>query len=99
ECYMASRLFVRGHLARVLEALSRLTPLSPRWHDPISARLSQRNSIRASRRNVHHHYDLGNDFYQSWLDDQLVHTCAYFETPDVPLQQAQRAKLALVCRQ
>ncbi len=99
ESYMASRLLVRGHLARVLEALSRMYPLAPIWHDHLTARLSRhRNSIRASRRNVHHHYDLGNDFYQSWLDDQLVYTCAYFDTPDETLDEAQRAKLDLVCR-
>ena len=98
ESYMASRLLVRGQLTRVLEALSRMYPLSPKWHDYLTARLSRHNSIRASRRNVHHHYDLGNDFYQSWLDDQLVYTCAYFDTPDATLEEAQRAKLDLVCR-
>jgi cyclopropane-fatty-acyl-phospholipid synthase len=98
ESYMRSRLLVRGHLARVLEALSRLTPHSPMWYDHILARLSRPNSIRTARRNVHHHYDLGNDFYQSWLDEQLVYTCAYFDTPDRTLDEAQRAKLDLVCR-
>jgi cyclopropane-fatty-acyl-phospholipid synthase len=98
ESYMASRLWVRGNLVRVLEALSRMYPLSPKWWDHIAARLSRHNSIRAARRNVHHHYDLGNDFYQSWLDDQLVYTCAYFDTPDQTLDDAQRAKLDLICR-
>lgn len=98
ESYMQSRLMVRGHLTRVLEALSRLTPHSPRWYDYLATRVPRYNTIRASRRNVHHHYDLGNDFYQSWLDDQLVYTCAYFDTPDETLEQAQRAKLDLVCR-
>src|SRR6185295_5076191 len=41
---------------------------------------------------------LGNDFYQSWLDDQLVYTCAYFDSPNETLDDAQRAKLDLVCR-
>lgn len=98
ESYMQSRLMVRGHLTHVLEALSRLTPHSPRWYDYLATRVPRYNTIRKSRRNVHHHYDLGNDFYQSWLDDQLVYTCAYFDTPDETLEQAQRAKLDLVCR-
>ena len=98
ESYMASRLLVRGQLARVLEGLSRTYPIAPKWHDHLTARLSRHNSIRASRRNVHHHYDLGNDFYQSWLDDELVYTCAYFDRPDETLEEAQRAKLDLVCR-
>src|SRR5690242_9189979 len=55
ECYMASRLAVRGPLPRVLEALSHLTPHSPHWYDQVAARLSRHNSIHAARRNVHHH--------------------------------------------
>jgi cyclopropane-fatty-acyl-phospholipid synthase len=47
---------------------------------------------------VHHHYDLGNDFYALWLDAQLVYTCGYFPDPDMSLDAAQEAKLDLVCR-
>jgi cyclopropane-fatty-acyl-phospholipid synthase len=56
------------------------------------------NSLHASRENVHHHYDIGNDFYQLWLDRQMLYTCAYFPTPDVTLEDAQIAKMALVSR-
>lgn len=54
-------------------------------------------SLAAARRNAHHHYDLGNEFYRLWLDDQLVYTCAYFATPDASLEAAQAAKLERVC--
>ncbi len=47
---------------------------------------------------IHYHYDVGNDFYKLWLDDQMVYSCAYFESPASTLEQAQRAKLDLVCR-
>jgi cyclopropane-fatty-acyl-phospholipid synthase len=47
---------------------------------------------------VERHYDLGNDFYAQWLDPELVYTCAYFERPEVGLEEAQVAKLDLVCR-
>src|SRR5260370_21051403 len=56
------------------------------------------NDARASRENVHHHYDLGNDFYRLWLDREMVYTCAYFPTPDFTLEDAQLAKMDLVCR-
>lgn len=39
------------------------------------------------------HYDLGNDFYELWLDDTMTYTCAYFKTPDDTLEQAQRQKI------
>jgi cyclopropane-fatty-acyl-phospholipid synthase len=97
EAYMRGSLLVRGGLELVVEAISRLS-VFPSWRERVAARLAAANDLTTARRNVHHHYDLGNDFYQSWLDEQLVYTCAYFEHPDVPLEDAQRAKLDLVCR-
>ena len=64
----------------------------------MAAALAFANSPTGARRNVHHHYDLGNEFYQLWLDRELVYTCAYFAAPDMSLEEAQRAKLDLVCR-
>ena len=52
----------------------------------------------AARRNVHHHYDLGNDFYRLWLDREMVYTCAYFPTPDCRSRRRSVAKMDLVCR-
>ncbi len=57
------------------------------------------NSLRGSRKNIHHHYDIGNDFYSLWLDKAAMqYTCAYFPNPDMTLEQAQIAKLHHVCR-
>ncbi len=56
------------------------------------------NSLSRSRHNVHHHYDLGNDFYKMWLDERMVYTCAYYEHPEATLEEAQLAKLDHVCR-
>jgi cyclopropane-fatty-acyl-phospholipid synthase len=56
------------------------------------------NSLSRSRHNVHHHYDLGNEFYRLWLDERMVYTCAYYERPDATLAEAQLAKLDHVCR-
>ncbi|MES2237781.1 MAG: cyclopropane-fatty-acyl-phospholipid synthase family protein [Pseudomonadota bacterium] len=44
------------------------------------------------------HYDVSNQFYKLWLDEQIVYSCAYFETPDDTLEQAQRNKLDHICR-
>ena len=40
--------------------------------------LRQRNTAARSRRNVAHHYDLSNDFYRLWLDDNMQYSCAYW---------------------
>jgi cyclopropane-fatty-acyl-phospholipid synthase len=47
---------------------------------------------------VQFHYDVGNKFYQLWLDRRMVYSCAYFRTPDETLEAAQEAKLDLICR-
>lgn len=56
------------------------------------------HSHARSRDNVHSHYDLGNDFYDLWLDERKVYTCAYYKNPDMTLAEAQLAKLDHVCR-
>lgn len=44
------------------------------------------------------HYDVSNDFYRLWLDEQMIYSCAYFEAPDDSIDQAQRNKLDHICR-
>ena len=51
-----------------------------------------RNSRKGSRKNIHAHYDLGNAFYSRWLDPSMTYSSARFETPDQPLEAAQRRK-------
>ena len=55
-------------------------------------RLMQHNTPGRSRRNVAHHYDLGNDFYRLWLDADLQYSCGYFARGDETLEEAQLAK-------
>ena len=56
--------------------------------------LLHRNSKAGSSRNIHAHYDLGNAFYQLWLDDTMNYSSAWFEGDLTrPMQQAQWAKV------
>lgn len=98
EAYMKGRLDLRGSLETVVEALSRISLSRPSWRERLARIMALPNSLTAARDNVHHHYDLGNEFYERWLDRELVYTCAYFENPDMSLEAAQHAKLDLVCR-
>jgi cyclopropane-fatty-acyl-phospholipid synthase len=53
----------------------------------------RRNSRRGSRKNIHAHYDLGNEFYRLWLDPTMTYSSALFEgTTGQPLEVAQTAK-------
>lgn len=97
EGYVSGSVTIRGELRAVVEALTRYAPREVSWAQRFSALLS-RNTLNQSRRNVHHHYDLGNDFYRLWLDGEMVYTCAYYATPDMSLDEAQRAKMDHVCR-
>jgi cyclopropane-fatty-acyl-phospholipid synthase len=101
--YTAGRIEVEGDLLEILCAVYRATakPLSSRWIPALLGRwMDQRqaNSLRGSCKNIHHHYDLGNDFYRLWLDPRLVYTCAYFEDGNASLEEAQIAKMNHVCR-
>ena len=64
----------------------------------IKRQLQQVNDRVASRRNVAHHYDLSNDLYRRFLDADMQYSCAYFERPDMTLEEAQAAKKALIGR-
>jgi len=57
-------------------------------------RLLERNDPRRSRRNVAHHYDLKDELYELFLDDDKQYSCAYFTDPDNSLEQAQADKKA-----
>jgi cyclopropane-fatty-acyl-phospholipid synthase len=69
-----------------------------RFRKALKRRIQQVNDRVASRRNVAHHYDLSNDLYRRFLDTDMQYSCAYFERPDMTLEEAQAAKKALIGR-
>jgi cyclopropane-fatty-acyl-phospholipid synthase len=97
------RLSFRNRLGAVLAAL-RLTALedarpslansSVRLH----GRSVKSHSKTENRAAISFHYDVSNEFYRLWLDEERVYSCAYFTRPDESLDQAQRNKLEHICR-
>ncbi len=57
-----------------------------------------RHSRPVDRKNIQHHYDVGNAFYDLWLDRNRVYSCAYYKSSDDTLDQAQEQKLDHICR-
>lgn len=55
-------------------------------------RFYQLNTTSRSRRNVQRHYDLSGELYKLFLDEDMQYSCAYFERPDMTLEEAQLAK-------
>ena len=101
--YSAGRIEIEGGLVPYMETVYRALPNAPgyrRISDPAAYRRNQPklNSLSGSRQNIHHHYDIGNDFYRLWLDAEMQYTCAYFPEPTATLEEAQIAKMDLVCR-
>lgn len=54
--------------------------------------LMKRNTVDGSKRNIHAHYDLGNDFYSLWLDKTMTYSAAIFKSPNENLETAQLNK-------
>jgi cyclopropane-fatty-acyl-phospholipid synthase len=91
-----ARLMMRNR--RSLDARSRFTSLLRRLGDGIARRLRD-NSLAGSRRHIHRHYDLGNDFFRLFLDAELLmYSCGYFESAGDSLEAAQVQKVDRICR-
>ena len=75
-------------------------PAAPGWLSRLRDRCLHRwrdNTRAGSRGNIRRHYDLGNRFFELFLDANLLYSCALFEDPDESLEQAQVNKLRLIC--
>ena len=58
----------------------------------------KRNTFRGSRRNIAAHYDLSNDFFRLFLDDNMMYSSAVFPRPDSSLEEASRYKVDRICK-
>jgi len=100
EAYMDGTFVVeQGSIADVLALFLRQERVAvPAWALPwrlvrhLFRRLQQFNPRARSRRNVAHHYDLDGRLYALFLDADQQYSCAYFDTPDLSLDDAQLAK-------
>lgn len=99
EAYMNGEIVVeRGSVADALAILLGQADLLPHWAKPwwhlryLTRHLRQFNARGRSRSNVAHHYDLDARLYSLFLDADKQYSCAYFETPETTLDDAQLAK-------
>ena len=66
-----------------------------RWRRLLAGR---RHARERDAQAIKRHYDVGNDFYALWLDENHAYSCAYFSTGNEDLDDAQEAKFDLICR-
>ena len=100
DAYSAGDVQIDGDLVWLLEAVYRAGGMGKKRASVLRRALAlrHRNTRAGSRENIHHHYDIGNEFYALWLGETMAYTCAYYPTPEATLDQAQIAKMDHVCR-
>jgi len=104
DLYSSGRVEVEGDLVELLDVVYRGLQRAGGhgWLKRLNNVLGHRkirNTFRRAADNIHHHYDIGNDFYRLWLDNEAMqYTCAYYPDPAMTLEEAQIAKMSHVCR-
>jgi cyclopropane-fatty-acyl-phospholipid synthase len=89
----------RSDIAQLAALWFRLPRAGKRTTPRDAVRFSGRRHSQARDQSaVRYHYDVGNDFYQLFLDRRLVYSCAYFPTGAEDIDTAQELKLDHICR-
>lgn len=100
--YVEGRLDIDGSMRRVMAVAAALLDEDPTNApgQPLRRTIAShlKHTPAADARQVQHHYDVSDDFYALWLDERRVYSCAYWHEGVHTLDEAQRAKLDLVCR-
>lgn len=98
EAFVDGRIDIDGDIMTVIACAERLVEAGG---SPITSRISPGLSNHTPDQDladIKHHYDVGNEFYSLWLDERMVYSCAYFETGEETIDEAQRHKLDHICR-
>ena len=83
DAYSAGKLEIEGDLVELIALIYR-GMAKDEGRDSFGSRLARwfrstrRNTLAGSRRNIHHHYDIGNEFYAMWLGETVAYTCPYY---------------------
>jgi cyclopropane-fatty-acyl-phospholipid synthase len=111
EAFIHDDLDVEGDLFSMFDVLEHVLNRSPELHHNFLESIS-RTSLRLrqwlreagshtrqrDRAAIAHHYDQPTEFYGIWLGRTMVYSCAYFQTGEESLDEAQEKKLELICR-
>jgi cyclopropane-fatty-acyl-phospholipid synthase len=95
--FVEGRLEMEGSITEVVRLCDELTHALT-GDDELVSPFRTRHDKDTDAASIAYHYDLSNDFYQLWLDQEMVYSCAYFKTGNESLEQAQLDKLEHLCR-
>ena len=94
KAYVEGKIEVEGRVNEIIRISTELAAHSLKPHGRFS-RLTR--SVRHTKKKdadaIQYHYDVSNDFYREWLDENMVYSCAYFENGDEDLGTAQLKKI------
>jgi cyclopropane-fatty-acyl-phospholipid synthase len=94
EAYVQQSIDIDGKIADIVDVAYKLTSL-PSLNAGFAAKVFKRfsHTRKDDSESIQYHYDVSNDFYQLWLDEQMVYSCGYFERGDESLDEAQTKKI------
>ena len=95
EAYVQGKIDLDGKLADIIAVAYRLSNAATQHAGGALARVAQHfaHTKQEDKASIEYHYDVSNDFYQLWLDPNMVYSCAYFEHGTEDLATAQRKKI------
>ncbi|HEY6438345.1 MAG TPA: cyclopropane-fatty-acyl-phospholipid synthase family protein [Ignavibacteriaceae bacterium] len=96
ESYVHQEIDLKGEIRRIVSVLSdAFNHYEPGW----LARIGRfAHSKELDKKSIAHHYDVSNEFYSLWLDQNRVYSCAYYNTMEDSLDLAQEQKLDHICK-
>ena len=97
SAFVEGRLELEGSISEVVRVCDELSQALVDDDDDNFPTRSQHDKATDAE-SISYHYDLSNEFYQLWLDKEMVYSCAYFKTGDETLEQAQQNKFHHLCR-
>lgn len=94
KAYVEGKIEVEGRLNEIISISSTLARQTLKPEGPF-ARLARafQHTKKQDAEAIRYHYDVSNDFYSAWLDENMVYSCAYFENGDEDLAAAQLKKI------
>ncbi|AQV95206.1 cyclopropane-fatty-acyl-phospholipid synthase [Cupriavidus necator] len=95
EAYVQEKIDFDGRLADIIKVAYGLSAAATRRAGGVLYKVAQQftHSKQEDKESIQYHYDVSNDFYQLWLDPNMVYSCAYFEHGDEDLATAQLKKI------
>ncbi|MCD5995417.1 class I SAM-dependent methyltransferase [Pseudomonas sp. CDFA 602] len=98
SAFVEGRLELEGSISEVVRVCDELTHALLEDDETDGAPSHTLHDKDTDAASISYHYDLSNEFYQLWLDQEMVYSCAYFKTGEETLEQAQQDKFHHLCR-